>query len=90
MKGFWLIVAAAVAGSAGCGTAPKREMRGPTAEEFTNPSEQYRTPPDVPSDRPGLAPKSGTPMPMGVGVPGSGFGSPGMSPGMGPAGGMHR
>jgi hypothetical protein len=90
MKGLWIIVAAAVAGSTGCGTAPKREMRGPSAEEFTNPSEQYRNPPDVPSDRPTLTPKSGSPMPIGSGLPGGGFGSPGMSPGMGSAGGMPR
>jgi hypothetical protein len=91
MKGFWLMVAAAVVASAGCGTSPKREMRGPPVEEFTHPSDQYSNLPDLPSDRTGLAPKSGTPMPVGPGLPGSGMGAPGMGPGgVGSPGGMRR
>jgi hypothetical protein len=90
MKGFWLIVAAAVVASAGCGTSPKREMRAPPVEEFTNPSDGYNNPPDIASDRTGLTPKAGTPMPVGPGLPGSGMGGPGASPGMGPSGAMRR
>ena len=91
MRGVWMVLAA-VLGSVGCTSTPKRQMRQPTAEEFAiPPATMYNTPPDIPRDGPLLMPKTGTPG-SGPAIPGPSMGGPGGGPGMGMGapGGMRR
>ena len=89
MRGVWLVVAV---GLAGCTAAPKRELRQPVTEELaTPPAHLYRTPPDLPRDRPLLTPKAPPPnlnTAPAIGGPGMGMGAAGF--GGGPGGGMPR
>jgi hypothetical protein len=92
MKGVWLIL---VVGAIGCTSTPKREMRQPTAEEFsTPPSNMYTQPLTPPRDQQLLTPKSTAPgLNTGMGGPamgGPGMGGPGSGPMSGAPGGMRR
>jgi len=89
MRGAWFLLIATVFLAAGCKNSPKREMRQPTAEEFsTPPPNTYTAAPDIQRESPLLTPKSlggGGPGPnspgiSGAGNPGSNIGGPGGRP----------
>ena len=84
MKGLVLVVAATSLGLTGCwSSAPKREMRQPTKEEFAIPPVGYDKPPEIGRDDPILTPKVNTApiLNTGAGPGGAGSPSPSGSPG---------